>query len=88
MKEFEITDKNGTQPIKKRNHQGANNPHFGHKQSEESKKRISETQKQRYEGYRSMTEERIRTICSEVISEYFNHNAKPINNSHPINIDL
>ena len=88
MKELEITDKNEVQPIKKRNHQGVNNPHFGHKQSEESKKRISESQKQRYEGYKSMTEERVRTICSEVIDEYVNRYTKPINNSHPIDINL
>lgn len=89
MKEGKIADKNTVQPIKKRNHQGMNNPHFGHKQSEESKRRISDTQKQRYEGYKqTMTEDKVRDICHQVLNEYINRNAKPINNSKPININL
>ena len=43
MKEEKIADKNTVQPIKKRNHQGMNNPHFGHKQSEENKRKSETT---------------------------------------------
>ena len=96
MKEEKIADKNTVQPIKKRNHQGVNNPHFGHAMSDESKRRISERQQQRYDMIRqlvrkgqqpTMSEDRVRAICNEVIAEYLNRNAKPINN-RPMNINL
>ena len=77
MKEMKIADKNVIQPMRKRNHQGVNNPHYGHKQSEESKRRISESQKMRYRN--TITEDKVRTICNEVIEEYLNCNVKPIN---------
>ena len=62
----------------------------------EAKKKISETQQARYEMIRllvrkgqqkQMTEERVRDICHEVLNEYLDHNAKPINN-RPMNINL
>lgn len=76
MKEMKIADKNVIQPMRKRNHQGVNNPHYGHKQSEESKRRISESQKLRYRN--TITEDKVRTICNEVIEEYLNRIIKPI----------
>jgi len=76
MKEMKIADKNVIQPMRKRNHQGVNNPHYGHKQSEESKRRISESQKMRYRN--TITEDKVRTICNEVIEEYLNRIIKPI----------
>lgn len=77
MKKMKITDRNVIQPMRKRNHQGVNNPHYGHKQSEESKRRISESQKMRYRN--TITEDKVRTICNEVIEEYLNRNVKPLN---------
>ena len=76
MKEMKIADKNVIQPMRKRNHQGVNNPHYGHKQSEESKRRISESQKLRYRN--TITEDKVRTICNEDIEEYLNRIIKPI----------
>jgi hypothetical protein len=64
--------------------------------SPEAKKKISETQQARYEMIRQlvrkgqqkqMTEERVRDICHEVLNEYLDRNAKPINN-RPMNINL
>lgn len=66
--------------------------------SEESKRKISETQQARYDMMRKlirrgqqkqMTEERVKEICNEVLNEYLNRNAKPMNNnSRPMNINL
>ena len=85
MKEMKIADKNVIQPMRKRNHQGVNNPHYGHKQSEESKRRISESQKMRYRN--TITEEKVRVICQEVLNEYLDRLTKP-NNNRPTNINL
>lgn len=38
---------------KKVNHQGNQNPFFGHRHSEESKQKISDSQKARYQQYRN-----------------------------------
>lgn len=62
-----------------------------------TKKRISETQTKRNDMIREfvkrgmqkpITEDKVRDICHQVINEYINRNAKPINNSKPININL
>ena len=65
--------------------------------SPEAKKRIAETQRERYRmiealikkaKQKSMTEDRVKEICHEVIAEYFNRNAKLMNNNRPMNINL
>lgn len=62
----------------------------------EAKKRIAETQRERYRmiealikkaKQKPMTEERVKEICHEVLNEYLNRNAKPMNN-RPMNINL
>ena len=96
MREEKIADKNVIQPMRKRNHQGVNNPHYGHKQSEESKRRISETQTKRNDMIREfvkrgmqkpITEEKVRVICQEVLNEYLDRLTKP-NNNRPTNINI
>ena len=66
------------EPTKKRNHQGQLNPHYGCVMTQESKDKISQTQKKRYEminrlillGKNQMTEEKVRDIVLQlVISE-------------------
>ena len=63
---------------KKRDHRGELNPHFGHIMSQESRDKISATQKNRYEminklvrrGMHQMTEEKVKEIIlNNVISE-------------------
>jgi len=66
--------------------------------SEESKKKISETQQARYEMMRKlirrgqqkqMTEERVREICNETLTEYLKRYVRPITkNNRPTNINL
>ena len=84
---------------KKRDHRGELNPHWGHVMTQESKDKISATQKNRYEminklvrrGMHQMTEERVKQICGEVIDEYFQKNlieVKQNNNKKPMNINL
>lgn len=63
--------------------------------SDESKSKISKTQQARYNLMRKlieksqqqqMTEDKVRDICQQVLNEYINRNAKPINK--PVNINL
>ena len=66
--------------------------------SEESKRKISETQQARYDMMRKlirrgqqkqMTEERVREICNETLAEYLKKHVRPItNNNRPTNINL
>ena len=62
----------------------------------EARKKIADSQRERYRmiealikkaKQKQMTEERVRDICHEVLNEYLDRNAKPINN-RPININL
>ena len=84
---------------KKRDHRGELNPHWGHIMTQESRDKISSTQKQRYEMIQKLVrkgmaqpidEERVRQICDEVCDNYFkriimeNQN----NNNKPMNINL
>ena len=84
---------------KKRDHRGELNPHWGHVMTQESKDKISATQKNRYEminklvrrGMHQMTEQRVKEICGEVIDDYFKRNlieVKQNNNKKPMNINL
>lgn len=85
---------------KKRDHRGELNPHFGHIQSRESRDKISNTQKQRYEMISKLVrkgmaqpidEERVKQICSEAIEDYFKRNlieVKQNNSNRPMNINL
>ena len=89
---------NETIEKKKRDHRGELNPHWGHVMTQESKDKISATQKNRYEminklvrrGMHQMTEERVKEICGEVIDEYFQKNVIEVkqNNKKPMNINL
>ena len=82
---------------KKRDHRGELNPHWGHVMTQESKDKISTTQKNRYEminklvrrGMHQMTEERVKEICGEVIDDYFKRNLIEVKqNKKPMNINL
>ena len=84
---------------KKRDHRGELNPHFGHIQTKESREKIANTQRNRYEminklvrrGMHQMTEERVKEICGKVIDDYFKKNlieVKQNNNNKPMNINL
>lgn len=83
---------------KKRDHRGERNPHFGHIMTKQSRDKISNTQRNRYEminklvrrGMHQMTEERVKEICGEVIDEYFQKNVIEVkqNNKKPMNINL
>jgi len=86
---------------KKRDHRGELNPHWGHVMTKESKDKISNTQKQRYEMISKLvrkgmanplTEERVKQICGQVIDDYFKKNLIEVkqnnNNKKPMNINL
>ena len=83
--ESEIIMNNETANNKpRRDFSGANNPHFGHVQSPQSRAAISTKQKQRYSMLRDIvknriSEERIRQIVAETISKYMTVNKKPTN---------
>ena len=83
--ESEILMNNETMNNKpRRDFSGANNPHFGHVQSPQSRAAISSKQKQRYSMLRDIvknriSEERIRQIVTETISKYMTVNKKPTN---------
>ena len=83
-----------TQEIPKKNTSKARHtqPH-----TPEAKKRIAETQRERYRmiealikkaKQKPMTEEKVKEICHEVLNEYLNRNTKPMNNNRPMNINL
>ena len=77
-------------PMKKAPHSVPHTP--------EARKKIADTQRERYRmiealikkaKQKPMTEHRVKEICHEVIAEYFNRNAKPMNNNNrPMNINL
>ncbi len=77
-------------PIKKAPHSVPHTP--------EVRKKIAETQRERYRmietlikkaKQKQLTEERIKDICHEVLNEYLNSNAYPMNNnSRPMNINI
>ena len=84
---------------KKRDHRNERNPHFGHIQTKESRDKISNTQKQRYEMISKLVrkgmaqpidEERVKEICGQVIDDYFKRNIIEVkqNNKKPMNINL
>ena len=63
----------------------------------EARKKIADTQRERYRmiealikkaKQKPLSEERVREICNEVLNEYLNRNAKPMNNNRPMNINL
>lgn len=93
-----MNDTPNTIEKKKRDHRNERNPHFGHIMSQESRDKISNTQRNRYEminklvrrGMHQMTEERVKEICGEVIDEYFQKNVIEVkqNNKKPMNINL
>ena len=76
-------------PIKKAPHSVPHTP--------EARKKIADTQRERYRmiealikkaKQKQLTEERVKEICHEVLNEYLNRNAKPMNNNRPMNINL
>ena len=82
-----------TTPVKKRDHRGEKNPHFGHVMKPESRDAIAKSQKARYAYYKKaranvMTEDRVREIITETIRDYFNRNAIETKNNRPNNIPL
>ena len=71
-------------------------PHYVH-HTPEARKKIADTQRERYRmiealikkaKQKPMTEDRVKEICHEVLNEYLNRNAKPMNNNRPMNINL
>lgn len=76
-------------PMKKAPHSVPHTP--------EARKKIADTQRERYRmiealikkaKQKPLSEERVREICNEVLNEYLNRNAKPMNNNRPMNINL
>lgn len=88
-----IDDEKVTQPVKKRDHRGEKNPHFGHVMQQSSRDAIANSQRARYDYYRKaaaniVTEDRVREIITETIRDYFNRNAIETKNNRPNNIPL
>jgi hypothetical protein len=90
-----IDDEKVTPPVKKRDHRGKLNPHYNCPMSNDSKKRISSSQSLRYSAIRQLltqkplTEERVREIIAETITEYISKNTTEVkNNNRPNNIPL
>ena len=83
-----------TTPVKKRDHRGEKNPHFGHVMKPESREAIANKQRQRYELLRqivdkkTVSEERVREIIKETVQDYLSRNAVQTNNNRPNNIPL
>jgi hypothetical protein len=78
--------------MKKRNHKGIRNPHWGHIMSDASRKAISASQKARFEFYKKaaaniMTEDRVREIINETVKDYLTKKAND-NNNKKIDIRL
>ena len=83
-----------TTPVKKRDHRGEKNPHFGHvmKPKYEADTQITGNVTL-YAYYKKaianvMTEDRVREIITETIRDYFNRNAIETKNNRPNNIPL
>lgn len=94
MSYFTLNEEQMTPPIKKRDHSGEKNPHFGHVMSPKSKQAISTQQSLRYAAIRQLinqkplTEDRVREIIKETIDSYLAKNTTEINNNRPNNIPL
>jgi len=83
---------------RKRDHRGERNPHFGHIMTKQSRDKISNTQKQRYEMISKLVrkgmaqpidEERVKEICGQVIDDYFKRNLLEVkDNKKPMNINI
>ena len=78
-------------PVKKRDHKGQNNPHYGHVMQPGSREAISKTQKARYDLLRQAVERatddnRIRQVVREELRKLINE-SKSVNNK-PNNIPL
>jgi H2-forming N5,N10-methylenetetrahydromethanopterin dehydrogenase-like enzyme len=61
--------------------------------TDESKRKISEGQRSRYDYYRKavsnmITEDRVREIITETINDYFKKNTNEVKNNKPNNIPL
>ena len=61
--------------------------------TDESKRKISESQRSRYDYYRKaaanmMTEDKVREIITETINDYFKKNTTEVKNNKPNNIPL
>lgn len=79
MSHIVIDEEQMTQPVKKRDHRGEKNPHFGHVMKPESRDAIANSQKARFAYYKKaianvMTEQRVREIIAETIQEYLAKN--------------
>ena len=89
-----IDDEQMTTPVKKRDHRGEKNPHFGHVMKPESREAIANSQKARFDYYRKaaaniVTEDRVREIIKETIDNYLAKNSTELkNNNRPNNIPL
>lgn len=88
-----IDEEQMTQPVKKRDHRGEKNPHFGHVMNPESRDAIANSQKARFAYYKKaaaniVTEDRVREIITETIRDYFSRNAIETKNNRPNNIPL
>ena len=87
-----IDDEKVTQPVKKRDHRGEKNPHFGHVMQQSSRDAIANSQRARYDYYRKaaaniVTEDRVREIIKETIDNYLTKNID-LKNNKPNNIPL
>ena len=77
---------NMEQAKKPRDYSGSNNPHWGHKMTQKSRKAISATQKARYDLIRkAVSDDRIRAVVKEEITRYLQNNLIPVNNNKPTN---
>ena len=91
-----IVDEKVTQSVKKRDHRGEKNPHFGHVMKPESRDAIANSQKARFAYYKKaianvMTEQRVREIIAETIQVYLTKNTTELKNNNrpkPDNIPL
>ena len=93
MSYFTLNEEQMTPPVKKRDHKGEKNPHFGYVMQQSSRDAIAASQRARYDYYRKaaaniVTEDRVREIITETIRDYFNRNAIETRNNRPNNIQL
>ena len=94
MSYFTLNEEQMAPTVKKRDHSGEKNPHFGHVMQQSSRDAIANSQRARYDYYRKaaaniMTEERVREIIKETIDNYLAKNTTELkNNNRPNNIPL
>ena len=94
MSYFTLNEEQMTPPVKKRDHKGEKNPHFGHVMSPKSKQAISTQQSLRYAAIRQLinqkplTEDRVREIIKETIDNYLAKNSTEVKNNNRPNIPL